>query len=108
MAENYKNAFKCHKCPQSNKEDGCPAWNEVVMTNAQTGETKLMKGCTFQILPFIMTEAIKQSMISANTFAKIKNEIARGYSLIAQAVPSFARHLMEAKQLNPGSDEEEL
>jgi hypothetical protein len=90
---NYKNAFKCHKCPQSNGEDGCPAWNEIIMTNIQTGEDKITKGCTFQLMPFIMTEAIKASNTSANTFAAIKNEIARGYALIAQALPGFAKKL---------------
>lgn len=106
---NYKRAFQCHKCPQSSGEDGCPAWNEVVMTNAQTGETKLHKGCTFQVMPFIMTEVVKQSMISANTFAHIKNEIARGYSVIAQAIPNFAKHLIEGaeekKQLRSGEED---
>jgi hypothetical protein len=46
-------------------------------------------------MPFIMTEAIKASHTSADTFAAIKNEIARGYSLIAQAMPEFAKRLVE-------------
>jgi hypothetical protein len=47
-------------------------------------------------MPFIMTEAIKASHVSASTFADIKNEIARGYSLIAQAMPEFAKKLLAA------------
>lgn len=91
----YKNAFKCDNCPESNGEEGCPAWNEIIMTNIQTGEDKIVKGCNFQLMPFIMTEAIKASNTSASTFAAIKNEIARGYSLIAQALPGFAKKLTE-------------
>lgn len=91
----YKNAFRCDNCPESNGEDGCPAWNEIIMTNIQSGEDKIVKGCTFQLMPFIMTEAIKASNTSASTFAAIKNEIARGYSLIAQAIPGFAKMLAE-------------
>lgn len=91
----YKKAFKCQECPESNGEDGCPAWNEIIMTNIQSGEDKIVKGCTFQLMPFILTEAIKASNTSANTFSAIKNEIARGYSLIAQALPGFANRLAE-------------
>ena len=92
---NYKRSFKCHKCPERSDEDGCPAWNEIIMTNVQTGEEKITKGCNFQLMPFIMTEAIKASNTSASTFAAIKNEIARGYSLISQALPGFAKMLAE-------------
>ena len=91
----YKQAFKCHKCPERSDENGCPAWNEIIMTNVQTGEEKITKGCNFQLMPFIMTEAIKASNTSANTFSAIKNEIARGYSLIARALPGFAKMLSE-------------
>ncbi len=98
---NYKNAWKCHKCPQSSKEDGCPAWNEVVMTNVQSGETKVVKGCHFQLMPSIMVESIKASDVSASTYAAIKNEIARGYVAIANALPGFV------KQLTDGRDRED-
>ncbi len=91
----YKNAFKCEECPEKTGEEGCPAWNEIIMTNIQSGEDKIVKGCNFQLMPFIMTEAIKASNTSASTFAAIKNEIARGYSLISQALPGFAKMLTE-------------
>ncbi len=89
----YKNAFKCDDCPEKAGEEGCPAWNEIIMTNIQSGEDKIVKGCNFQLMPFIMTEAIKASHTSASTFAAIKNEIARGYSLISQVLPGFAKML---------------
>lgn len=92
---NYKNAFKCKKCPQSNKEDGCPAWNEVIMTNVQSGEQKVEAGCFYQIMPSLLVESIKSSNVSAATHSDIKNEIARGYSVIAQSMPGFVKALAE-------------
>lgn len=111
MAEKkYKNAFKCHKCPQSNGEDGCPAWNEVIMTEAQSGEQKIVKGCNFQLMPWIMTEAIKAANVSTGTSADIKNEVAKGFALVASAVPGLVEQLAaniadDAKQLEPGDKE---
>jgi len=92
---NYKNAFKCKKCPKSNKEDGCPAWNEVIMTNATTGEQRVEAGCFYQIMPALLVQSIRSSAISANTHADIKTEVARGFAVIAQAVPDFVNSLAE-------------
>ena len=92
MTVKYNKAFQCAKtgeCPQTNGEEGCPAWCEVIMTNNQSGELKVSKGCSFQMLPFLITESIKASHIATGTTADIKNEIARGYSLLAQAIPEF-------------------
>lgn len=93
MVQNYKKAFKCSKCPQSNGEDGCPCWNEVIMTNTQTGEDRVVKGCNFQILPFLVTESIKASNVASNTAAGMKTEIARGYAVLAQDIPGFVQQL---------------
>jgi hypothetical protein len=92
---NYKNAFKCKKCPRSNKEDGCPAWNEVIMTNTQTGEQKIDSGCFFQMMPSLLCESIKASNVSTNTHADIKTEVAKGFSLIAQTIPGFVEALAD-------------
>lgn len=89
MADKYKNAFKCHKCPQSNNENGCPAWNEVIMSNTKSGEEKIVKGCTFQLLPWIMTEAIKASHTATSTAADMKNEVAKGFAVMATAMPQL-------------------
>lgn len=53
---NYKNAFKCHKCPQSNKENGCPAWMEVIMTEKESGQVKNVADCSYVLLPRIIIE----------------------------------------------------
>jgi len=93
---NYKNAWKCKNCPQSNKEDGCPAWNEVILTNPSTGEQKIEAGCFFQVMPMLQIESIKASKVATNTAADIKNEIARGYSVIAQSIPEFVNTMAES------------
>lgn len=109
---NYKNAFKCKKCPQSNKEDGCPAWNEVIMNNPQTGEQRVEAGCFYQMMPALLIDSIRNSAISANTHADIKTEVAKGFARIAQAMPGFVAALAETieesdevKVLEAGDDE---
>ncbi len=86
---NYKNAFRCKKCPQSNKEDGCPAWNEMIMTNATTGDQRVESGCFFQVMPALVVDSIKASTVATNTHAGIKNEMANGFAVLAQAVPQL-------------------
>jgi hypothetical protein len=92
---NYKNAFKCKKCPKSNKEDGCPAWNEIIMTNSQTGEQRIEAGCFYQILPALLVESIRSSAVATNTQASVKNEIARGFATMARAMPGFVEAIAE-------------
>lgn len=104
---NYKNAFKCRKCPESNKEDGCPAWNEIILTNNQTGEQKIEAGCFYQMMPSLLVESIKSSNVAAATHSDIKNEVARGYATLAKAMPEFVEALAgsldeEQKLLKPG------
>jgi hypothetical protein len=92
---NYKNAFKCRKCPQSSKEAGCPAWNEIIMTNPQTGETKVDADCFYKMLPALLIESIKSANVATNTHADIRKEIGRGFAAIAEAMPRFVESLAE-------------
>jgi hypothetical protein len=90
---NYKNAFKCRKCPQSNKEDGCPAWNEIIMTNPQTGETKVEADCFYKMMPALLVESIKSANVATSTHADIRNEVGKGFAAIARAMPHFVASL---------------
>ncbi len=56
---NYKNAFKCKKCPQRNDEEGCPNWWEFVATDVSTGKITNKKGCGYQLQLHVMIEIIK-------------------------------------------------
>jgi len=102
---NYKNAFKCKKCPESNKEDGCPAWNEIIMTNSQSGETKIQSGCFYQMMPALLVESMKSSNVAASTHAEVRNDIARGFAQIAGAMPGFVEALAENIENTEKDDE---
>ena len=83
---NYKNAFKCKKCPQSNNEDGCPCWIELMMTNTRTGDEKIEKGCTYQLMPIMMIEVIKASNRPAEELGKMSNNFVKGLNVISGAI----------------------
>lgn len=74
---NYKNAWNCKRCPQSNDEKGCPAWVEYMQTNAATGEERLQKECLFQALPVFMIETIKAANRPAAAVESTRNELAQ-------------------------------
>jgi hypothetical protein len=59
------------------------------MTESNTGEQKIVRGCNFQLLPWIMTEAIKASNVATGTAADMKNEVAKGFAVMASALPGL-------------------
>jgi len=79
---NYKKAFKCNKCPQSNDENGCPVWTEMIQQNLQTGEERIQKMCGFQAMPIYMVEVIKASNRPAEEMSRVGNQIAEGFRKI--------------------------
>ncbi len=80
----FKNAWKCKKCPKSNEENGCPAWTELMMTNVQSGEEKLDKGCLFQMMPMLMVEVIKASNRPAAEIGALKSGMINAVSELAE------------------------
>ena len=80
---NYKNADKCHKCPQTNGESGCPWWWEYMETNIATGQERLTKLCGKAALPVFMTEVIKASNRPAAAVESTRNEIVKGFEKLA-------------------------
>lgn len=75
----YKNADKCHKCPQSNGEDGCPWWWELMERNDQ-GQERLNKQCGKTYLPTLMVEVIKASNRPAAEMGAMRQEVAHAVS----------------------------
>jgi len=61
MAQNYRNAMNCRKCPGSNGPDGCPWWWEYAETNAMTNETRITKECGIQALPKFLGHVLAAS-----------------------------------------------
>ena len=71
----YKNALNCKKCPQSNDEKGCPVWLETTMTNVQTGENILQKGCGFQMVPLLLVSLAKVEDTRAGEISQMRKEV---------------------------------
>lgn len=69
----YRNAFKCAKCPNSNGEDGCPAWWEY--PNAQN---QIVKACAFdqKVLMNFLLSAMHESHCAAASADKATNAAA--------------------------------
>lgn len=73
----FKNAFKCKACPESNSEQGCPCWTELIMENSDTGEKKTEKGCYFQMMPKLMLESVKAANVSSEHACQMRNGFQR-------------------------------
>jgi len=83
---NYKNAWKCKKCPETNNDKGCPMWWEVVMKNDETGETKVEKGCGFQLLPQMMALVSTNSLHSVAASYDMRNKVVKNVGRVITAV----------------------
>ena len=53
---NYKNAFKCSKCPQRADEEGCPMWWEIMETRGV--EQRITKACGYTLMPMFLLEVV--------------------------------------------------
>lgn len=95
----FKKAFACSKgkpCPESNGEDGCPNWTEIVMENTQTGETKVNKGCAPQLMQTLMVEVIKASNRPAAEMGEIRHSLIDGFQALAQSQQQMAHKFQQA------------
>ena len=82
----FKNAWKCKKCPETSNENGCPMWWEVVMKNDETGQTKVTKGCGFQILPQMMALVSTNSLHSVAASYDMRNKVVKNVGKVIHAV----------------------
>jgi len=82
----FKNAWKCKKCPETNSEQGCPMWWEVVMKNDETGQTKVEKGCGFQLLPQMMALVSTNSLHATAASYDMRNKVIRNVGKVISAV----------------------
>jgi len=95
----YKHAFSCikGKC----YEDGsCPCWCEVIWTNVQTGEEKVVKDCLFRMLPAMMVEVIKASNRPSAAVESMRNETIKvlnaGFKKVQQGLIKLREKKREA------------
>lgn len=77
MADSYKKAFDCKRCPQNDTENGCPCWIELIWENMETGEKKIEKGCYFQLSPKLMLESVRAGLISSEHACQMRNGFQR-------------------------------
>lgn len=89
--KNFKNAFKCKKCPGRNDEEGCPMWWEYSMEEPTTGKTKLVKECGYLAMPVFLTSVISASNRPAAEIGQLRNEIAQGFTAVANNVHLLVR-----------------
>ena len=74
----YKNAFKCHKCPQTSDESGCPVWWEQVWTEQDTQEQVLTSGCGFVLVQTLMLDVVKQGFGARSEVNQMRKEVVNG------------------------------
>lgn len=94
---NYKNAFTCKKCPQSNNESGCPMWWEFIQTDTSNGHEQLTKMCGYQALPLYLIEVIRASNRPAAEIGAMRGEIDTRMGDIANGmrqVPQMLANIM--------------
>jgi len=82
----YKNAEKCHKCPKSNDENGCPWWWEFVQTNLQTGEERVQKQCGKAALPVFLTEVIRAANRPAEEISAMRDQVSDNVTKLAAVI----------------------
>ena len=74
-SKSYKKAFECKKCPQSNSEDGCPNWIEVHQVNNISKEERMLAGCGYQMVPYMLNEINVQIPRSAAEISAMREDI---------------------------------
>ena len=79
---NYKNANKCHKCPQSNGEKGCPHWMEITMKN-DTGGMKIDKACGHVLMPTLLMMTVNAANRTTEQVSGVQGEIAKGFEVLS-------------------------
>lgn len=93
--QNFKNAFKCHKCPGNNGESGCPMWWEYPQED-KDGNVRVMSHCGYTALPFFLRHVATASNRPAEEIGKMKTEIVKGLSHIsANLIPLIEQKLVK-------------
>lgn len=79
----HRKAWRCHRCPESSGEDGCPAWAEYVERQPETGAERIVRECVFQALPKLLIHTVAASNQAAATTDHHRNDILRAIATTA-------------------------
>lgn len=82
---NYSQAFNCKKCPQSNGENGCPLWWEIILSN-NLNEQKIEKNCGYQLLPQMIVLVCKQTEHTTYAAYSMRNSVLETVGKVVQAI----------------------
>ena len=95
---NYKNAFKCKKCPQSNGENGCPMWWEFMAFEIGSSKEELKKMCGYQALPIFLIETVRASNRPAAELGALRTAFVNKMEQVEQSMKP-----RELKELTNGT-----
>ena len=86
----YKNAFKCAECPESNTRSGCPAWVEYAQRNMQTGAERITRGCLGQELIPMLVEVTAAANRAPAEISAARSELVgcfQQFISVAKSIP---------------------
>jgi len=99
----YKKAFLCLKKGKCAEDSSCPCWCELIQTNIQTGEERLIKDCIFKLYPIIMIEVIKASNRPAAAVESMRNETAKnlnqGFQKVFTGLQEVSKRIKKALEV---------
>lgn len=80
----------CERCPHRYSKTGCPCWitpeHGFLEENVQTGETRIVQGCFYSVIPKLMSHVVAAANRPAAAMESFRNETIRGFGMVAQAV----------------------
>ena len=82
----YKNAERCHKCPQRNDEQGCPWWWEFITTDLTSGNEQVVKKCGKAALPEFLTEVIRAANRPAAEISAMREQVTKSVVELAAVI----------------------
>lgn len=103
MAQNYKNAFKCHRCPGNASERGCPCWVKDIWEDEVSGNVQVIEGCIFQSIPRYLKWNAGRSALAAATVQELRNENERVIGAFGKTL-HLMQHVMDTALLEDKSD----
>lgn len=98
---NYSNAFKCDKCPKSNDETGCPAWQEIVMENPRSGDTTIEKACLYVMMPKLLIQVSQAANRPAAAIESTRNELVQALGNMSEGITKTLSQQVNVLPMGP-------
>lgn len=85
----FEGAFQCSKCPRTNDPAAlraCPAWMEVVYQATVGSDTKVDKGCFFELFPRFMLHLAKATYGTQAQLCQVREEVLKETKNVSEQV----------------------